>query len=233
MANAEKVRQEIERLYESAALRDDLNDEEARVLIEWGKQKIESAAHAPDEEFEAQCRSLRQLMKRINRFVGQREFLDESGEAEYLGKVAQWLPPTGYSAQVANHLADVLPPQKSDMMQNLEAILGALDTAGGGPIAATAPETPPQTPAQPEGPSQTKQQTQQQTQPGTPHAGQQSDHGHVFEPSWRRSTSQPAQHDVHRHDIDQEPPPDDAPGQPYLNNPPIPGDTADDEPADT
>ncbi|QPC83255.1 hypothetical protein G4Y79_02440 [Phototrophicus methaneseepsis] len=124
MASEEKLQQEIERLYESTAVRDDLNDSEAQVLLQWGADYLrQSAADTSDEAFEERSKYMRQLMKDINRFVGQREFMDSMREFEQLGKVMKWLPHTGLGEVNQAQAAVNLPEDKGDMRANLDAIL--------------------------------------------------------------------------------------------------------------
>lgn len=117
---------EREKLYESPSLRDDLNDDAATVLLQWGETQVEKLASDHPEEFEAYTRSLRQLLKRINRFVGQREFQDLAGQHEYMSKVMMWLPRLGFEDITKEQLFAALPDDKTDMMTNLKAILDVL-----------------------------------------------------------------------------------------------------------
>jgi hypothetical protein len=144
MASEEKLEQEIQRLYESSAVRDDLNDSEAQVLLQWGEAYLRQCAieTTSDEEFEQRSKYMRQLMKGINRFVGQREFMDSMREFEQLNKVMKWLPHTGLGDVNQAQVAVNLPEDKSDMRANLDAILEML-TPGKSPFASqAAPEAP-------------------------------------------------------------------------------------------
>jgi hypothetical protein len=123
----EAIASEEQRLYESASLRDDLNDEEAQTLLTWGQEQVRRiAAEAPDD-FEQQMRFLRQLIKSINRFVGQREFQDSrEGEDKYMKKIMLWLPKLGWEDVSREQLYQALPDDKADMAGNLQAILRVL-----------------------------------------------------------------------------------------------------------
>lgn len=153
MASDHKLKEAIQRLYESSALRDDLNDSEAKRLLEWGEQQLR--ARAPqvdsDDDFDQQSRYMRQLMKGINRFVGQREFMDSPREDEQLSNVTKWLPHVGMDHVNQAQIAQNLPPDKSDMDANLSAILNTLTPTGvqvASAQAADVPDAPPQ-PEQP------------------------------------------------------------------------------------
>lgn len=113
------------RLYESPALREDINDDEASILLKWGEEQVLRLA-GQDGDFEKQCQFLRQLIKHINRFVGQREYNDEAGQSEYMEKVVMWLPRLGFPALTAGELMVQLPPNAKDMAATLRAILNTL-----------------------------------------------------------------------------------------------------------
>lgn len=123
----ETIAAEEERLYESASLRDDLNDEEAQTLLTWGQQQVRRLAAEYPENFEQQTRFLRQLIKGINRFVGQREFQKtRDDEDNYMKKIMLWLPKLGWDDVTREQLYQALPDDKSDMAGNLQAILRVL-----------------------------------------------------------------------------------------------------------
>lgn len=137
-----EIQAERERLYESTALRDDLMDPEAEILLRWGEGQVERLAREMPDEFEQKSRFLRQLLKHINRFVGQREFNDTAGQAKYLADVVKWLGPLGFSGDHSvESLLSILPPDAKDMNATLQAVLAALTP----PIA----ETPPAPPEEP------------------------------------------------------------------------------------
>lgn len=117
---------ECEKLYESPSLRDDLNDEAATILLKWGEGQVAALAQAHPDELEDYTRLLRQLLKRINRFVGQREFQDEEGQRAYMAKVTMWLPRLGFESVTEAQLFAALPDDATDMNANLHAILNVL-----------------------------------------------------------------------------------------------------------
>lgn len=141
------IQSEKERLYESSSLRDDLPDEPARVLLEWGEGQVDRLAQDYPDEFEQKARFLRQVIKNINRFVGQREYNDAAGQADYMNKVVMYLPELGWEHISQDELMAQLPDDTTDFMANLKAILNTLTppnvisesgdmlTAGGGDVA--------------------------------------------------------------------------------------------------
>ncbi|MEO1164726.1 MAG: hypothetical protein AAFV98_13130 [Chloroflexota bacterium] len=127
MPTPEEIQLNKERLYESSSLTDDLNDAEAQVLLKWGEAQVERLAESYAEEFEQKARFLRQLMKNINRFVGQREFNEMDGQQKYMSNVVKYLEPLGWQGISSAELFTALPADKTDMAGNLDAILAVLN----------------------------------------------------------------------------------------------------------
>lgn len=144
MVTEQEMAAEQERIYESPSLRDDLNDEEATRLLQWGEGQVERMAQDFPDDFEQQCRFLRQLIKNINRFVGQREFNDEAGQRKYMGKAAMYLPKLGWESVTEDDLMATLPDDATDMRANLEAILALLTPQA--PASDAATNAPPPAP---------------------------------------------------------------------------------------
>ena len=116
MPSAEEIAAEKDRLYESSALRDDLNDAEATVLLlQWGEGQVERLAEEFPGEFEKKARFMRQLLKGINRFVGQREFNEIDGQTKYMSKFVKYLEPLGWIGIAEDELFAVLPEDKADL----------------------------------------------------------------------------------------------------------------------
>lgn len=126
MPSAEEIASQKERLYESSSLRDDLNDSEGEVLLKWGEGQIERLATDFPEEFEQKARFMRQLLKGLNRFVGQREFNEMEGQTKYLKKAVMYLEPLGWTGIGQDDLFAVLPEDKADMAANLASLLALL-----------------------------------------------------------------------------------------------------------
>jgi hypothetical protein len=126
MPTPEEIAANREHLYESTSLRDDLNDDEATILLKWGEGQVEQIAQDFSDGFEQKCRFLRQLIKNINRFVGQREFNEYEGQQKYMKKISMYLPQLGWEAITEEQLFSVLPEDKADMNSNLQAILELL-----------------------------------------------------------------------------------------------------------
>lgn len=126
MPDQATIRMEQERLYESPSLRDDLNDAEAQTLLTWGEGQVERLARDYPDDFEQQARFLRQVIKNINRFVGQREFEDAEGQRKRLDKVMMYLPKLGWEHITTEQIEAGLPEDTSDLPANVRAILHIL-----------------------------------------------------------------------------------------------------------
>lgn len=127
MPTAEEIQLNKEKLYESSSLTDDLNDAEAQVLLKWGQGQIDRLATSYPEEFEQKARFLRQLMKNMNRFVGQREFNDSTGQEKYMQKVVQYVEPLGWQGMTSATFFTALPDDAADMAGTLDAMLHVLN----------------------------------------------------------------------------------------------------------
>ena len=117
-----------------------MNDEEATVLLKWGEGQVIRIAEDFPEDFEKKARFLRQMIKHINRFVGQREFNELEGQQNYLRKFLKFLPELGWQDITEEQLFAPLPEDRADMMGTLTAILGILSPAS--ETSADMPETP-------------------------------------------------------------------------------------------
>lgn len=128
MPTQHAVELQQERLYEAENLRDELEDAEATVLLKWGMERIAGFAQdtGDDEAFEDACKSLRGLLKYINRFVGKRPQADAETQAKYMGYVGRFLEPLGYTQVSEAQLMQALPADPADQMGALNAILGLL-----------------------------------------------------------------------------------------------------------
>jgi len=129
MPTPEAIQSEKERIWESASLRDDIDDAPAEILLKWAEAQVDVMVERFPDDFEQACRWMRQLIKNINRFVGQRQFLDDEGYAKYMNKVEMWLPKLDY-AITEPQIRAILPDDKEDMMANVKAIIAIIDEVG-------------------------------------------------------------------------------------------------------
>lgn len=139
MPSEEEISLSQQSLYDSAALRDDLNDGEATILLMWGEGQVARIAKDYPNEFEQKNRFLRQVIKGINRFVGQREYNEIEGQKEYLSKVTMYLPQLGWGHVSEEALFAAMPSDKKDMAGTLRAILSLLGSPSPAATATPAP----------------------------------------------------------------------------------------------
>jgi hypothetical protein len=126
MPTEEEISMSQQMLYESASLRDDLNDAEATILLTWGEGQVARLARDYPNEFEQKNRFLRQLIKGINRFVGQREFNELEGQKDYLKKFTIYFEALGWGHISEDTILAAIPADKKDMLGTLKAILRLL-----------------------------------------------------------------------------------------------------------
>lgn len=118
---------ERQRLYEVPALRDDLNDPEASILLKWADEQLQRLAAQNPPNLEKQVKYFMQMVKGINRFVGQREFNDEAGQQRYMKQITMWLPQLSlFEGVTEDMIRSALPEDKADMNANLQGILRVL-----------------------------------------------------------------------------------------------------------
>lgn len=124
------IRQQIERLYGSTSLRDELRDHEGDILLAWGERQVHQIAEqTPDpEQLADQGRRLRQVIKYINRFAGQRPFMKTPDqEREALQKIVDHGAKIGYIIEVdALHAALTPEATETNVQHDLKAILRLL-----------------------------------------------------------------------------------------------------------
>jgi hypothetical protein len=101
MSEAQSARA-LERLYEDTTVRDELVDDEARILLEWGKAQVHKLAQKEldDTTFEEKYVQLTYLLGRINRFVGKRQDADDTNRLQMLDKLVAAAADAGLSMPI-------------------------------------------------------------------------------------------------------------------------------------
>ncbi|XWX03816.1 hypothetical protein VZO05_15030 [Aggregatilineales bacterium SYSU G02658] len=125
-ASPKQLEEETIRLYETPAVREDLDDADAEVLLTWAEGQIKRLAQE-DGDFAQKNRFLRQLLARINTLVGQRPYVDAAGEQHYLEALMKVLPLNGYHDLTPEQVLACLPPDRADVRANLTALLDLLN----------------------------------------------------------------------------------------------------------
>jgi hypothetical protein len=145
------LQSEIERLYESESLTDELHDTEAKILLSWAEGQVKALAFREGGEFEEDCRRLRQFVKYLNRFVGQRRFMDEAQQRDALDNVQKWAERLGWTLTIDGMMSSLNP--QPDMTIDLKAILALLPAGVQAPYLEKPPSTGNMTENPSEGPS--------------------------------------------------------------------------------
>jgi hypothetical protein len=125
-ATAQQIQEEKIRLYETPAVREDLDDADAEVLLTWAERQIERLAQE-EGDFAQKNRFLRQLLARVNTLIGQRPYVDAAGEAHYLEALMKVLPLNGCPHLTAEQVLACLPPDRANVRANLTALLELLN----------------------------------------------------------------------------------------------------------
>jgi hypothetical protein len=125
MPTPDEIRNAKETLYQTSGVRDDLNDDEATILLQWAETRIDYLAQQ-EGDFDQQNRFLRQLLARIDRFVGQRQYMDEASHSEHVDNLMKAMAITHFGTITREQIVANLPTDKADMRANLQAILDTL-----------------------------------------------------------------------------------------------------------
>mgnify|MGYP006921633196 CR=1 FL=1 len=101
----QQIKVEQQRLYEVASLTDEMEDDEAQILLEWASEQVPKIA-GDGSQLEERAKKLRRLMGSINYFVGKAEGMSEEEMPPELESICQ-------SASDLNY------PTRSDFIQPL------------------------------------------------------------------------------------------------------------------
>lgn len=134
----------IESLYEDANLREELVDSEARLLLQWGEQRIGDLArrNLPDAQFDEALDHLRQLLKRINRYIGRRATMTPDEQQSWLSRIVESANALGYNVTVEQMSMDFQAQGVADNHAALSALMATIDTANAAPISPEKPLLP-------------------------------------------------------------------------------------------
>ncbi|MBZ0290280.1 MAG: hypothetical protein K8I30_21830 [Anaerolineae bacterium] len=93
----------IQQLYEDTSARDELSDDEANVLLQWGETQIRDlgARDMDDTAFDEAFAHLRGVMKNINRYTGQRAYKTPEELTALLNELATEAQAMGVEVQAA------------------------------------------------------------------------------------------------------------------------------------
>lgn len=96
MADAEQA---LRSLYEDPSLREDMTDDEAAALLEWGAAQISAlAADSPDDAvFEARVQAFRTMLMNINRYIGLLSYAPPEQTQAALNEALAAAPAAGFA----------------------------------------------------------------------------------------------------------------------------------------
>lgn len=120
----------VTRLYEDISLTDELTDEPAKVLLEWGEGRVRLMVNTMTDEdaFEERFKQLRQLMKSINRFTGRRHEMPPEEQADYVRKIMERAQELGYQSPYGR-VGEYLERQKSlENGENIHLLTQLIET---------------------------------------------------------------------------------------------------------
>ncbi len=133
---SQKIKQKLaERILNDESLTDELDDEDADTLINWGLAQIEALSDRATVSFspgvpaektlEAQAEHIRRVMKHINRLVGKRNLLTTEELEEQLGRLREMvigLRPAEPDAPGAGDLSDPARSSREVMARLLHGV---------------------------------------------------------------------------------------------------------------
>ncbi|MDX1991102.1 MAG: hypothetical protein SF029_01850 [bacterium] len=134
------------RLYEDASLTDELTDEPASQLLKWAEGQLERLAqrHSDEAAFDDAFKTLRGVVKGINRLVGQGGMLTPDEKQETTQRLVERAQALGFAV---GHQADTL--QAQSVLSQSEQVAALLRWVETGNTAAPAPQADALSPVQP------------------------------------------------------------------------------------
>jgi hypothetical protein len=128
MSQAERA---IESFYEDAKLLNELADSDARVLMQWAEKEIEGLArrNLPDAQFDEAVKQLRQLLIRINRYVGRYTYLTPEEQQGWINQIVETASTLGYEIPVEQMSAQASAQGVPDTRTVLTGLLQVIDSS--------------------------------------------------------------------------------------------------------
>ena len=104
------VENAVIRLYENEGLTDALDDQPAKLLLQWAESQISTMAdrHDNEETFEETFKQLRFLVRAINRFAAQRDSMPPEEKQDYVQqRIIDRAQRMGFATALAAHDASL------------------------------------------------------------------------------------------------------------------------------
>jgi hypothetical protein len=139
----DQAQRAIQQLYEDTSARDELSDDEANVLLQWGEAQIRElgARNLDDTAFDEAISHLNGVLKNINRYTGQRAYKTPEELTALLTELATHAQAMGVDVQAAQLAVPEAQAADGDNIAVINA-LTSLVTPGQTP-AAQPPRPPP------------------------------------------------------------------------------------------
>jgi len=95
-----RVENAVQRLYESADVRDELTESEAETLLKWAEDELTrlDQSGADDATFEAKVATLMDLLKHMNRYAGRQGQLSAQADDQAPSAIASLAGSLGHKA---------------------------------------------------------------------------------------------------------------------------------------
>jgi methionyl-tRNA synthetase len=120
----EQAERAVESLYEETAARDELDDDEAEILLQWAETQIQRLADQDmdDESFDEAYTQVIRLLTRMNRFAARRADLPLEEQKTFLSRIAESASAVGLvvsETQMDAYLAQPVAQDGSTHIQSL------------------------------------------------------------------------------------------------------------------
>lgn len=124
------VESAIIRLYDDSSLTDELTDEPASALLQWGETRLAQMANTitDDTAFEDQFMALRQLLKSASRFTARRHALPAEEQTDYLQKILETAKTLGFMPSYGMVGAYLEQQQALDDVQHIHLLTRFVET---------------------------------------------------------------------------------------------------------
>ncbi len=125
---SDNIERQIQQLYEVASLTDELRDEAAKILLQWGEEQIQWLAMGGmvEGDFEDNCGDLRSLVRRINRFVGRHSGMNPDERREAMDKIVGAALNLGYTVHVPDLVGYMQQPATDNQVESLQDLIALL-----------------------------------------------------------------------------------------------------------
>jgi hypothetical protein len=126
MAQADRA---IESLYEDAGLLDELVDSDAQLLMQWAEKQVEALAgrNLDDAAFDEAVSQLKQLLTRINRYVGRHDYLTPDEQHDWMTKIVESASALGYNIPIEQMSAQIVSLAAPDSHTLLTGLLQMME----------------------------------------------------------------------------------------------------------